>query len=76
MYSEILQSLPYEKSKGCVKNDSCYRGNSKTPLYLTAVGIDQDIASGKVQSTYGENRIPYWVKIADFVARKHKIILN
>ena len=59
-----------------VENTQVYRGNSKTPLYVTAVGIDQDIARGKVQSMYGENRIPYGVKIADSVARKHKIILN
>lgn len=46
-----------------------FRGKSKKPLYITSVGIDQELASQNIQNMHGENRIPTLLKKVDQISR-------
>jgi len=46
-----------------------YRGRSKRPLYVTAVGIDQAVAREHVRTMAGANRIPDLLKRVDRLCR-------
>lgn len=47
-----------------------FRGNSRRPLYVTAVGIGQDEAKGFIASMYGKHRIPELLKLADQLSKQ------
>ena len=59
-----------------IEDTEVFRGKSQTPLFVTAIGMELAYAKEKVKSMFGEHRIPYGVKIADSLARKHRVILN
>ena len=42
-----------------------YRGDSKRPLYVTAIGIELSKAKGFIQDMHGEHRIPVLLKQVD-----------
>lgn len=42
-----------------------YRGSSSKPLYITAVGMELEIAAEHIQSMYGEYRFPHLLKLLD-----------
>ncbi len=46
-----------------------HRGNSKKPLYVTAVGYDVNTAKRDIKNMFGEHRIPVMLKRADQVCR-------
>ncbi len=46
-----------------------YRGNSRKPLYVTAVGIEVEQAKGYVLSMHGKNRLPTIIKRVDQICR-------
>jgi deoxyribonuclease V len=46
-----------------------YRGSSRKPLYVTAVGMDLEQAKRNVSSMHGENRLPTLIKRADQLCR-------
>lgn len=46
------------------------RGNSKNPLFVTSVGIDQSRAKALVLEMSGENRIPTLLKRVDSLCRQ------
>ena len=46
-----------------------YRGNSRKPLYITAVGIDLEQAKRNVRAMHGENRLPTLIKRVDQICR-------
>lgn len=46
------------------------RGESKNPLYITAVGIDLDKATALIESMSGENRIPTLLKTLDMLTKE------
>jgi deoxyribonuclease V len=46
-----------------------YRGKSKSPLYITSVGIDSGIASGYIRKMHGDYRIPTMLRKADQLCR-------
>lgn len=58
-----------------IENTEVYRGISKSPLFVTCVGCGHNNAKRCVERMYGENRIPYIVKLVDSLARKNKIQL-
>lgn len=45
------------------------RGSSKNPLYVSAIGMDLDVAVEKVNQLHGINRIPTILKILDSVTK-------
>lgn len=46
-----------------------YRGKSKNPLYITAIGLDVDEAAASIAAMHGENRIPTLLKQLDQLTR-------
>lgn len=48
---------------------SIYRGESKTPLFLTAIGMDVDEIKPKVETMHGAFRIPALLKKLDQLTR-------
>ena len=55
----------------CVlENLEVYRGKkAKSPLYVTSKGMDNEKAKKLVRQMAGDNRLPYFVKLADTKAR-------
>lgn len=51
-------------------NKSVLRGESKKPLYITAVGTDLDSASKYIESMHGEYRFPTLLKMVDGYSRE------
>ncbi|RKX32549.1 MAG: endonuclease V [Verrucomicrobia bacterium] len=47
-----------------------FRGRSRRPLYVTAVGLDVDFAAAMVERMAGAGRIPALVRRADRLARR------
>lgn len=47
------------------------RGDSKRPLFVTAVGIDTFEAASCIESMYGKHRIPTLLKHTDRLARRN-----
>ncbi|MDD5207293.1 MAG: endonuclease V [Desulfobacterales bacterium] len=46
-----------------------FRGRSKSPLYVTAAGMDSSEAAGHIRSMHGKNRIPTLLKRVDRLSR-------
>lgn len=46
------------------------RGSSKSPLFVTSVGLDINAAAAHVKSMHGEFRIPTMLRLADQLARR------
>lgn len=46
-----------------------YRGNSRSPLFLTARGVDVDAVKTKVEEMHGNFRIPSLLKKLDQISR-------
>ena len=46
-----------------------YRGNSRSPLFLTARGVDVDAVKTKVEGMHGNFRIPSLLKKLDQISR-------
>jgi deoxyribonuclease V len=42
-----------------------YRGGGKKPLYVTAIGVDLDVAAGYIQNMAGSFRMPTLLKHLD-----------
>ncbi|MFS1523798.1 endonuclease V [Microbulbifer sp. 2304DJ12-6] len=47
-----------------------FRGESKKPLYVTAVGIGDQIAKNYISSMHGKHRMPTLLKLVDRECRK------
>lgn len=48
-----------------------FRGKSKKPLYITALGIDLNQATKHILNMYGEFRIPIILKVVDQKSRQN-----
>lgn len=48
-----------------------YRGESKRPLFISAIGMDVDKATANVQRMHGPHRIPTLLKELDGWTRQH-----
>jgi deoxyribonuclease V len=49
-----------------------YRGDSKSPLYVTAAGVSAEEAAGWVARMHGPYRVPTLLKRVDQLARGHQ----
>lgn len=59
-----------------IENTKVYRGGSKSPLFVTVAGGNIDMAKTIIQEMYGDNRIPYAIKLVDSLARRQNITLS
>ena len=50
------------------------RGNSLRPLFITAAGVNLDVAANWIQNMAGENRIPKILQLVDSLARNGKLL--
>ncbi|MBV9492877.1 MAG: endonuclease V [Acidobacteria bacterium] len=55
--------------RGATSAISVLRGESRTPLYVSAAGIDAAEAAAHVQSMHGESRIPTMLRLVDRLSR-------
>lgn len=71
LYDELNKEIPII---GVAKRDfatieknriKLYRGKSETPLFITSIGIELDVASKKIGEMNGEFRIPTLLKEVD-----------
>lgn len=49
-----------------------YRGKSARPLYVTAAGMDPNVAAEKIHMMHGVHRLPTLLKRVDLLARKNE----
>jgi deoxyribonuclease V len=49
-----------------------FRGYSKRPLYITAAGIDPEVATKNISHMHGKFRIPTLLKKVDFLCQSSK----
>jgi deoxyribonuclease V len=74
LYKELRAATPIVGvAKTGYRNDTwserVYRGESRKPLYVTAVGIETARAAALVASMHGKHRIPTLLKQVDRLAR-------
>ena len=55
--------------KGSTHARQVLRGQSQKPLFVTAIGIDLDVAASHVASMAGQHRLPTLLKRVDALAR-------
>ena len=53
-----------------------FRGKSQKPLYVTAVGVELEVAKNNVFSMHGKYRMPTLLKLADQECRKISKVLD
>lgn len=56
--------------KGSSPKTEVFRGKSEKPLYVTAIGIEQQVANANISSMHGKYRIPTLLKLVDHECRK------
>ena len=54
---------------GASEKTAVRRGESQNPLYVTAIGVDEDWARDRVQEMHGPHRIPTLLKKVDQLSR-------
>ncbi|MFP4015910.1 MAG: endonuclease V [Halanaerobiales bacterium] len=74
LYSELQETVPVigvakRPFHNTPKNFRIFRGKSKNPLYISAAGIDLEVAKKKIGSMYGPYRIPEMLKTVDRLCR-------
>ncbi len=78
LYHALNESIPVigvakSKFKDSAFAKKVFRGKSKRPLYITAAGIDPDIAANCIIMMHGQYRIPTLLKKIDHLCRKRSI---
>jgi deoxyribonuclease V len=56
--------------RGAKFAQNVFRGRSRSPLHVTAVGVEENKAAGHIKSMHGEFRIPTLLKRADQLSRR------
>ena len=56
--------------KGARTETEVFRGKSEKPLYVTAVGVEDEVAKHHIYSMHGKHRIPTLLKRVDRECRK------
>ena len=59
---------------GCSVARPVLRGRSQKPLFVTAIGIDVDVAAEHVRAMHGAHRVPTLIKLADRLSRSQAAI--
>jgi deoxyribonuclease V len=74
LYSALGARVPVvgvgkQRYRDQVRARAVLRGQSRSPLYVTAAGLDVDEAARAVQSMHGEHRLPTLLRRVDQLAR-------
>lgn len=74
LFESVGRTIPVVGiAKSSYRNDTwsvrVFRGKSRNPLFVTAAGLDQTSAAGRVLSMYGKHRIPALLQRVDHLAR-------
>lgn len=78
LYEKLDQKIPvigvaksgYHQNK--INNKALLRGKSKNPLYISAIGIELNIAFEYIKSMHGEYRMPTLLQILDSKTKENK----
>lgn len=46
------------------------RGESKNPLFVSALGLDKEVAANHIKSMFGAYRLPYLLKLMDQITKE------
>ena len=46
------------------------RGESKNPLYVSAIGLEKEVAASQIQNMYGAYRLPHLLKLMDQITKE------
>ena len=74
LYDALQQSVPVigvakTEFAGASQAVEIHRGSSQRPLFVTAVGIETDIAADYIRRMHGNSRIPTLLKRVDTLSR-------
>lgn len=76
LYARLDQKVPVigvAKTNFALINEGkreVFRGQSERPLFITALGIDLDVASNNIRHMHGDYRIPTLLKYLDGLTKK------
>lgn len=46
------------------------RGESKNPLFVSAIGLEKEVAANHIKSMFGDYRLPYLLKLMDQITKE------
>jgi exodeoxyribonuclease-5/deoxyribonuclease V len=76
LYARLDQKIPVigvAKTNFALINEGkreVFRGQSERPLFITALGIDLDVAANNIRHMHGDYRIPTLLKYLDGLTKK------
>lgn len=70
LYEPISLGVAKTAFKGSKTELEVFRGKSEKPLYVTAVGVEDELAKNHIYSMHGKPRIPTLLKLVDRECRK------
>jgi len=62
-----VAKTPFFKNKETIRE--LYRGESKTPLYISSIGLNLDIVIDCIKNMYGKSRMPYILRDLDKITK-------
>jgi len=62
-----VAKTPFFKNKETIRE--LYRGESKTPLYISSIGLNLDIVIDCIKNMYGKSRMPYILRCLDKITK-------
>ena len=76
LYDSLGQAVPVvgvAKSEFAGTPDDCrvFRGRSRLPLFVTAIGVPLELAKARIAAMHGPYRIPTLLRMVDRVCREH-----
>lgn len=68
-----VQVIGVAKSEfaGTPEDGRVFRGRSRLPLFVTAIGVPLDLAKTRIAAMHGPHRIPTLLRMVDRVGREH-----
>ncbi len=64
-----IAKTAFAEAQSCDTIARVFRGESRNPLFVTAVGMELDVAVQRVRQMAGKHRIPDMMRIADRLSR-------
>ncbi len=64
-----MAKTAFARAHSCHTVAQVFRGDSRSPLFVTAVGVESDVAVQRVHQMAGKHRIPEMMRIADRLSK-------